>query len=491
MVVRNRFKASIIVFIILFCSCSVNPPIYKVHKPVFSLPSGFYNQSITLSISSSTDNSIIYYSAVGTKPMSTSQYVTYTKELLINETTIIKAKAYHDGMEESEESIAYFVVNEKKIKTFDNAGAWFGTKLAMSYDGNMVVANAYSGEPRVNAIYLYSFNNSFSPKKIIPEVNDQVENFSKSIAISKDSSTLFIGAGYTCLPGCVYIYKRLDENWSSYSYIKMFPSNSAVSDYFGEQIAVDSSNKTLVVTNSGPYKSGEIFIFERNGEDWSNRTEYRLPGYAYFVCISGAGDIIATSDFASRRISIFERNGTDWSSGYSLFTFTRSLSPLCDYGWNIHMAEDGNTIVVAELDDQYETGSYQSGAIYIYEKSGTHWDSFTTTKIKASDNDPGDLFGAGLAIAADGNTILVGAPVFGNLFYGPLPFGMAYKYIKAGTNWSNYIEKEFCSYDIDYMDDYGRTVAISGDGKKYVVGAPNGDTYYNVPIGSIYCYDQE
>ena len=49
-----------------------------------------------------------------------------------------------------------------------------------------------------------------------------------------------------------------------------------------------------------------------------------------------------------------------------------------------------------------------SGAVYVFSRSGSNWAQ--DTYVKAVNSGGGDLFGRFLALSADGNTLAVGAP---------------------------------------------------------------------------------
>ncbi|NLM11154.1 MAG: hypothetical protein GX213_10370 [Clostridiaceae bacterium] len=64
-------------------------------RPVFSAEGGFYTSPLSISISSSEDGTIIYYTTDGSVPGPGSKI--YTKPLDIESTTVINARAYKDG----------------------------------------------------------------------------------------------------------------------------------------------------------------------------------------------------------------------------------------------------------------------------------------------------------------------------------------------------------------------------------------------------------
>jgi hypothetical protein len=126
--------------------------------------------------------------------------------------------------------------------------------------------------------------------------------------------------------------------------------------------------------------------------------------------------------------------------------------------------------------DQNNTSAEQSGAVYVYVRSGTEW--VQQAYLKASNADAQDHFGASVAIS--GNTIVVGAPdedsaaqtVNGDQTdNSTVGAGAAYVFIRTGTSW---VQQAYLKgSNTDAADSFGQSVAI--DGNTIAVGAHNED----------------
>ncbi|NCF93560.1 MAG: hypothetical protein GWQ05_21775 [Verrucomicrobiaceae bacterium] len=76
------------------------PP--RVADTKFSMSRGFYDEPITVAITTATEGAIIYYSTNGSDPGPGSVFTPgkkYTEPLAIEETTVLRARAYRDGIE--------------------------------------------------------------------------------------------------------------------------------------------------------------------------------------------------------------------------------------------------------------------------------------------------------------------------------------------------------------------------------------------------------
>ena len=122
------------------------------------------------------------------------------------------------------------------------------------------------------------------------------------------------------------------------------------------------------------------------------------------------------------------------------------------------------------------------GAVYVFEKPEGGWANMTeTAKLTASDAAASDVFGTSVAVSGD--TVVVGAP--GDADYG-YKSGSAYVFEKPLNGWSDMTQtaKLSAEYNAAY-DDFGRSVAISGD--TAVVGAAGDDIDY-AGQGSAYIF---
>ncbi|MBP7564226.1 MAG: chitobiase/beta-hexosaminidase C-terminal domain-containing protein [Candidatus Cloacimonetes bacterium] len=92
----------------------------KVETPVFSLQSGTYSAVQTVNISCSTIDAVIRYTTDGSEPDSLSQM--YSSGIRIDETMILKAKAFKSGFQDSNTASAQYIVNLPAISLLFPAG---------------------------------------------------------------------------------------------------------------------------------------------------------------------------------------------------------------------------------------------------------------------------------------------------------------------------------------------------------------------------------
>lgn len=143
---------------------------------------------------------------------------------------------------------------------------------------------------------------------------------------------------------------------------------------------------------------------------------------------------------------------------------------------------DDGTAALVGAYQDGETNSEDPGAAYVFARAGGSWNQQAT--LTAEDRDGGDDFGRSVAVSGDGTTALIGA----SLDEDPNGHfaGSAYVFAASGDSWSQ--QAKLTPDDGDSEDIFGWSVAVSGDGTTALVGAqtdedPNGDS-----AGSAYVF---
>ena len=245
--------------------------------------------------------------------------------------------------------------------------------------------------------------------------------------------------------GAAYVFVRSGMTWSQQAYLKA--NNTRAEDYFAVSVAIFGD--TVIVGAFGAdvwnygSNSGAAYVFVRYGTYWSqqgfllafDRGISESPfnpiydpddGFGVSVAISGdtvvvgafGEDIKATgvngqgdySASASGAAYVFVRDGTTWSQQAYLKASNTQAGDL--FGESV--AISGDTVVVgARGEDSNATGvngnqsdnsAENSGAAYVFVRSGTTWRQ--QAYLKASNTESNDGFGI---VAISGDTVVVGA----------------------------------------------------------------------------------
>jgi hypothetical protein len=132
------------------------------------------------------------------------------------------------------------------------------------------------------------------------------------------------------------------------------------------------------------------------------------------------------------------------------------LEGLSHFGRGVAVSADGNTAVIGAPHDDAEAGS-----AWIFVRSGGTWSQ--QAKLAVGHSEQSNFFGRGVAISADGNTVLVGDP--GNA----TRVGAAWVFARTGSTWS--MQGKLTGGGEVGPGQFGRSVALSSDGSLAIVGA--------------------
>ena len=298
-----------------------------------------------------------------------------------------------------------------------------------------------------------------------------------ALAISGDGNTMAVGAPHESSAargingnqddnslynsGAVYVYVRSGDDWTQQAYIKA--SNAGQSDMFGLSLSLSGDGNTLAVAapweasgatgvngdqndNSIP-QAGAVYVFARAGDTWSQ--------YAYLKASNtgrkGAGDDIEGDQF----------------------------------GFSVALSADGSTLAAGAVSEDSKTAgvngvqaddsAFSSGAVYVFTKTDNAWAQ--QAYIKSGNSGGGDLFGYGVGLSADGDTMAVAGYDEDGSGKGvnqandnDLPgTGAIYVFERTGGTWSE--TGYFKGSRSQRNDALGYSVAISADGSTIAAGA--------------------
>ncbi|HEX2584122.1 MAG TPA: hypothetical protein VHL14_03255 [Steroidobacteraceae bacterium] len=144
------------------------------------------------------------------------------------------------------------------------------------------------------------------------------------------------------------------------------------------------------------------------------------------------------------------------------------------FGTAVALSSDGSTLAVGTGNGNND-GVHSS--VYIFQKTGDTWAQQTVLRSPVTSIFTG--FGLALSLSSNGNILLVGAPYDGSNAKGiggdpnnalAPDSGAAYVFTRTGTSWSTPVYVK--ASNTHTGDNFGASVAISGDGATFVVGAP-------------------
>jgi hypothetical protein len=368
-------------------------------------------------------------------------------------------------------------------------GANFGSSVALSRDGNTLAVAAYYESSNATGI------NGNQADRSIPEA------------------------------GAVYIFTRTGSTWSQQAYIKASNTgnaaqgdNFAEGDQFGYSIGLSDDGNTLAVgaigedsnatgingdqADNSAGQSGAAYVFVRTGTAWTQQAYVKStmtrPNvlFGYSVAVSENGNTLAVAEYDADRgkgaLYVLVRTGTTWSHQARIQADNAENGD--SLGYSMAISDDGNTIAAGAADedclipginpagcDKDQPMDNSSGAAYVFVRTGTTWTQ--QAFIKSSNPAKQDWFGVRIAISGDGNTVAVAAPNEDSSSKGingkqddntAAEAGAVYYFTRTGTTW---VQQAYVkASNTRAGDEFGSSLALSGDGRTLLVGARGEDS---------------
>ncbi len=325
-------------------------------------------------------------------------------------------------------------------------------------------------------------------QKLLASDGEEGDRFGITVSISGNTAVVGTVYGTTA-----YVFQKKGSSWDQVA--KLRNSDGKALEHGSTSLAISDDGSTIVAGRT---------VFVRPVGGWSG-THYEdasvlasdyEPGswFGYSVALSGDFIVVGAprdgySDVGAAYVFLEPAGG--WSGTIYEWVKLRSsdAEPYGNFGISVAISGDTDTIVVGS---KY-SGDYQddnSGYVYSAYVFDFWWKFFQDTedaKLQASDGFPTDYFGTSVSISGDGDTVVVGAPVY---YTCGAESGSAYVFQKpAGSQWwTGTLNEDAKLHPIDGTEDdlIGSSVSMSVDGDTIVVGAPAG--WANTGPGSAYLF---
>jgi hypothetical protein len=293
----------------------------------------------------------------------------------------------------------------------------------------------------------------------------------KSNATGVDGNQADNSADYS---GAVYVFVRTGSVWTQQAYLKA--SNTGAQDLFGlgvalsgDSLAVGAPNEDSSATgvngnqaDNSAVNAGAVYVFVRTGSTWAQEAYLKASN----------------------------------TNAYDQFGGLLSLS-----GDTLAVGAPGEASKSTGINgDQTDNSASNSGAAYIFVRTGTTWEQ--QAYVKASNTGANDLFGVGISL--DGDELAIGAWQEGSNAVGvngnqannsAFASGAVYLFHRTGTTWTQQVYlKASNSQTNDYfglrLSLSEGTLAIGASGESSTATGLNGDQMNNSASqsGAVYVF---
>lgn len=378
----------------------------------------------------------------------------------------------------------YFASTSPKVM----AGSLFGDTLSMSGDGT----KALVGHPVYGSVELYKRASAgwVQEESFVARPFQPHSNFRSAGAISRSGKTLIVGSQYPFTDwGWVQIYEYrstggMPATWQRTASLALSGSGDK---YFGYAVAVSANGEVAAVGNPGwgAGHPGDVRLYQRTEKDgiisWIPAGTLTAPLYLW-----NFGSSVALSDDGRSLVADAEFAATPadgpCASAY-LYDMAGGLSRLREYHLLpldtvsgrendsvVSISGDGSTVLVG-VPGRERLGSSSvptgRGAAYVFERSVATGAWSQRAKLTSSDLEF-DEFGASVAISADGQRCLIGAPYEGD---GTQRYGATYLFARESGTWREQTKMRASNKVNGAL--YGSAVAMDTAGQRAMVAAPS------------------
>jgi len=260
------------------------------------------------------------------------------------------------------------------------------------------------------AVYIFTRNGATWTQRdyLKSSNNDANDRFGFAVALSADGNTLVAssydeggsGRGVNTIPdnlrngsGAVYVFERANDAWRQIAYLKGSQANR--NDALGVSVAVSDDGNTVVAGAADDTCLVPGINAPCRDATWPPYLGAGSAGGAY----------------------VWARNGNAWTEQAYLKATNPELEDV--FGVRVSISGDGNTVVAGAPNEdsnakglngsQSDNSAQEAGAVYIFTRTGSTWAQ--RVYLKSSNNEAFDMFGSSAAVSRDGKTIVIGAPI--------------------------------------------------------------------------------
>lgn len=371
----------------------------------------------------------------------------------------------------------------------------FGSAVALDGSTALVGANhdTNTNGELAGAVYVFEWTGEGWEQrtKLLAE-DDTTTGFGDAIALEDNRALIGAPGVWPSDPspvGTAYVFERDSGGWHQQA---SFSAYSEPSDDRNFGTAVALSGDTALIGEFWPLGSigrgASTYVFERTGDTWERTTTLSPPGDLTMYQFGWAGlalrgdtafvgatehkePSVTTQDgmpvgeypngHRTGSVFVFERSGGSWTRTARLTASDRAKSDT--FGASIALS--GETVVIGATGEETENGT-EAGAVYVFQRDAGSW--LQRAKL-VGDRGAHERWtadhGFGEAVAAEGDTVLAGAPTE----HDPngVASGAVYEYTRTDAGWKQVTKRG--APDGDSGDGFGKAIAI--DREIALVGA--------------------
>src|SRR4051812_20209872 len=295
--------------------------------------------------------------------------------------------------------------------------------------------------------------------------------FGQSVALSADGNTALIGGpSDNGAVGAAWAFTRSGGVWTQQG-TKLTGGGETGAGEFGWSVALSADGNTaLIGGNTDNGFVGAAWAFTRSGGAWTQQGP-KLTGsgetgagqFGWSVALSADGDTaLIGGNIDNGNVGAawaFTRSGGTWTQQGTKLTGSDETGT-GQFGQSVALAADGDTALIGGPGDNGGVG-----AAWAFTRSGGVWTQ-QGAKLTGGGEIGAGLFGFSVALSADGNTALIGGP------FDTGGVGAAWAFTRSGGPWTQQASTPPGSAEPG-AGQFGFSVALSADGNTALIGGPD------------------
>jgi hypothetical protein len=367
----------------------------------------------------------------------------------------------------------------------------FGSSVALSGDGSTALIGGPADNGSTGAAWVFTRSGAVwtqQGEKLTGGGETGEGKFGSSVALSGDGSTALIGGpadnGST---GAAWVFTRSGAVWTQQGG-KLTGGGEIGEGEFGSSVALSGDGSTALIGGPGDNGgAGAAWVFTRSGAVWTQQGGKLTGGgetgegeFGASVALSENGDTALIGgpedDTATGAVWGFTRSGGVWSQQGPKLTGGEEGNS--QFGVLVALSADGDTALIGGPGDNDD-----AGAAWVFTRSGGVWSQQGPKLTGTGETAIGGIggFGVSVALSADGNTALIGAPGDNGGLFGA---GAAWVFTRSDGIWTQQGEKLVGDCTGSCANEgtgetgsawFGYNVALSADGNTALIGAWNDD----------------
>ena len=307
-----------------------------------------------------------------------------------------------------------------------DAAAAFGSSVALSADGNTaIIGGDFDGATGAGAAWVFTRSGatwSQQGAKLLGAGATAGAAFGTSVALSASGNTALVGGPTDGSgdAGAAWAFSRgAGGAWSALGSTLVATGESAAGE-FGSSVTLSADGVTALVGGDNDTNGqGAAWTFVLNGGSYAQQSK------------------LSPSDAAGASTA---------------------------FGTSVALSSDGNTALVGGPGDGTGAQSGQ-GAAWVFTRTQSIW-SQQGSKLTGSDAGAGSGLGSGVALSSDGNTALIGGQGDGG------GDGAAWVFAHSGQTWIGQGSK-LTGQGENLVGTFGHSVALAADGQTALIGGNN------------------